>query len=237
MAGDLGVRERSVLEAATLPAAAMVSRQVPGPTIHRYGRVSILAVPERAAAAPVAGAEALREPPDGLDEIEQLGFAALQLRESESYLQTKRNRPRADEPWDMPSCSNVMPPPRPMVRAVGALSAGPTSSYLEGTVAVGIIIVQGPTAGLKFSAAERTQVVAEVQNGLGFYPTTNPIAGISFSYDIQNVTLSVPADPNAPDLEAHWRDPAMAAIGFSADWNGVLSYVEDLRLRLGTRWT
>lgn len=29
----------------------------------------------------------------------------------------------------------------------------------------------------------------------------------------------------------------MAAIGFSADWNGVLDYVEDIRTRFGTRWT
>ena len=29
----------------------------------------------------------------------------------------------------------------------------------------------------------------------------------------------------------------MAAIGFSADWNGVGAYVEDIRSRFGTRWT
>ena len=29
----------------------------------------------------------------------------------------------------------------------------------------------------------------------------------------------------------------MGAIGFSADWDGVLSYVEELRGRFGTRWT
>ena len=44
-------------------------------------------------------------------------------------------------------------------------------------------------------------------------------------------------DPDAADLEALWRDPAMAALGFSADWNGVGAYVEDIRARFGTRWT
>ena len=29
----------------------------------------------------------------------------------------------------------------------------------------------------------------------------------------------------------------MGALGYSADWNGVLSYVEDIRIRFGTRWT
>jgi hypothetical protein len=90
---------------------------------------------------------------------------------------------------------------------------------------------------LKFSDAELTKVIAEVQNGLGWFATTNPIVGISFSYDIQNVNLATPADPAAPDLEAHWRNPAMGAIGFSADWDGVLSYIEDIRSRFGTRWT
>ena len=103
--------------------------------------------------------------------------------------------------------------------------------------AVGIVIVQGPTAALKFSDAERTKVIAEVQDGLGYLATTNPLAGISFSYDIQIVNLATAADPNAADLEGLWRDPAMAAIGFSGDWNGVLAYVEDNRNRFGTRWT
>jgi hypothetical protein len=237
MAGDLGITERAVLEESAMPAAAVLSRLAPGPTIHRYGRVSILALPEQAIAEPVPGATDLREAPDDLSDVEQLGLAALQLRESEGYRAAKRRRPRAGEPWDMPSCITVLPAPRQAARAVGALSAGPTSSYLEGTVAVGIIIVQGPTATLRFSDAERTKVVAEVQNGLSFYATTNPIVGISFSYDIQNVTLAIPADPAAADKEAHWRNPAMAAIGFSADENGVLSYIEDLRTRFGTRWT
>ena len=234
MAGDLDITERAVLEGAALPSAAAPAR---GTTIHRYGRVSIVAAPGPADDRAVPGAAGFAEPLDGLSEVEHLGVAALRLRESEGYRAAKRNRPRADEDWDMPGCTTVVPGPQAGPRAVGALSAGPTSSYLEGTVAVGIIVVQGPTADLKFSDSELTKVVAEVQNGLSWYATVNPIVGISFSYDIQNVTLTTPADPAAADLEAHWRDPAMGAIGFSADWNGVLSYVEDLRTRFGTRWT
>ena len=237
MAGDLSITERAVLEGTTQPRAAGLSRQAREHVIHRYGRVSILAMPDEAIAQLVPGATELGEAPDGLNEVEQLGLAALRLRESAYYRRAKRNRPRAGEQWDMTRCTTVVPTPQAAAREVGARSAGPTSEYLEGTVAVGIIIVQGPTAALKFSDDERTKVVAEVQNGLGYYATTNPIVGISFSYDIQNVTLTTPADPAAPDLEAHWRNPAMGAIGFSADWNGVLSYVEDLRSRFGTRWT
>jgi len=237
MAGDLSISELAVLEEAGGPAAEALAPESPARAIHRYGRVSILAVPEDAAAAAVLAAPDLSESAEGLDEVERLGLAALRLRESEDYRAAKRNRPRAGEHWDMPDCTTVVPPPSPAGEAVAAPAGAPTSAYLEGTVAVGIVIVQGPTAALKFYDAERTKVVAEVQNGLGWYATTNPLVGISFSYDIQNVTLATPANPGAPDLEALWRDPAMGAIGFSADWNGVTAYIEDLRNRFGTRWT
>src|SRR5262252_8725716 len=108
MAGDLGITERAVLEGAAAAAAAL-DLQAWGPAIHRYGRVSILAVPGRADERPVPGAAELTESLDGLSEVEQLGLAALRLRESESYRAVKRNRPRAGEPWDMPSCINVVP--------------------------------------------------------------------------------------------------------------------------------
>src|SRR5215210_4887832 len=225
MAGDIEVMERAVLEGATRGAERV---------IHQYGRLDILAIPneESEAASRRLAAEIS---PSGLTEVEQLGLAALRLRESGEFRTAKQNRPRAGELWDMPDCTTVVPLP-PSARAAVA-AAAPTSEYLEGTVAVGIIIVEGPTADLKFSDSERAKVVAEVQNGLSFYATANPVAGISFAYDIQIVTLATPPDPNAADLEALWRDPAMGAIGFSADWAGVTEYVEDIRNRFGTRWT
>ncbi len=232
MAGDLDIMERAVLEGAARGAEPALDW--PGRAIHHYGRLRIVTVPEEAAedASRSLGAEI---PASGLTEVERMGLAALRLRDSAEYRNAKQNRPRKGEPWDMHDCTTVVPEP-PGARAAFA-AAAPTSAYLEGTVAVGIVIVQGPTADLRFSDAERTKVVAEVQNGLSFYATTNPVAGISFSYDIQIVTVDTPPDPNAADLEALWRDPAMGALGFSADWSGVTAYVEDIRNRFGTRWT
>ncbi|CAO5167592.1 conserved hypothetical protein [Frankia sp. AiPs1] len=119
--------------------------------------------------------------------------------------------------------------------SAGAAST-PTSSRLEGSVAVGLILVEGPTADLQFTAAERTKVVAEVQNGLSWYASTNPAAGLAFHYDIQIVRLSVAANPNATDLEALWRDPTMDRLGHKANFDGVYDYVDALRGRLGTTW-
>jgi hypothetical protein len=225
MAGDLGSIERAVL-ATTAP--------VRGRVIHRYGRLAILALPDEAAAGELPGEI---EAPAGLDEVERLGLAALRLRESDAYRAAKRHRPRAGDVWDMRDCTTVVPAPQPRALRPGAPAPAPTSAYFEGSVAVGIVIVEGPTASLKFSDAERTKVVAEVQNGLGWYAAVNPLAGISYTYDIRDVVLSVPPDPAAPDLEARWRNPTMAALGFSPDWNGVFAYVESLRSRFGTRWT
>jgi len=115
-------------------------------------------------------------------------------------------------------------------------ASAPTSAKLEGPVAIGLIIVEGPTTDLQFSAAERTKVVAEVQNGLSWYATTNPAAGLEFHYDIQIVRLSVAADPHATDLEALWRDPTMDRLGFAANFDGVYAYVDALRNRQHTNW-
>jgi hypothetical protein len=234
MAGDLDVTEAIALNGNGAVERRADAGEPTARVIHRYGELSILALRDGEAPEGVLRTTELGAAAATLGEAERLGLAALRLRESEEFRAAKRARPRSGEEWDMPNCTTVVPTPELDERA---RAAAPTSSYLEGTVAVGIVVVQGPTAALQFTDAEFTKVIAEVQNGLSWYATTNPVAGISFSYDIQNVGLSIAADPNAADLEAHWRDPAMGAIGFSADWAGVTAYIEDLRSRFGTRWT
>ncbi|ONH31394.1 hypothetical protein [Pseudofrankia asymbiotica] len=120
--------------------------------------------------------------------------------------------------------------------AQGDAGAAPLSSYLEGSVAVGLVLIEGPTADLQFTAAERTKVVAEVQNGLSWLAAANPAAEVSFSYDIQIVRLDRAADPSQDDLEAYWRDPTMAKLGYQANFDGVYDHADEVRGRLGTRW-
>jgi hypothetical protein len=195
----------------------------------------------------------------GLDRTETLGLEAFRLRASAAYRLAKQGRPRADEPWDMDGrCTDVAPPPGTSGRPAGAprtapeglratadgggtpagaqASAAPLSSYLEGSVAVGLIMVEGPNAALQFTAAERTKVVAEAQNGLSWLATSNPAADITFSYDIQIVRLGQNPDPSQSDLEAYWRDPTMAKLGYQANFDGVYDYANAIRSRLNTRW-
>ena len=89
---------------------------------------------------------------------------------------------------------------------------------MEGDIAVGIIIVGGPTPDLQFTEAERTKVVAEVQNGLSFLALSNPAAALTFFYDIQVINLDIPANPSSPDLEGLWRNPAMEALGYPGNF-------------------
>ena len=245
MAGILDVTERAVLGPDAAQESAAPSWPGGGYTLHRYGRVSIVAVPEG------PDVDLGRPEPgetDGLTEAEALGLAALRLRESDAYRVAKEKRPRAGETWDMPGCI-MAGGPRSDSGVLGA-SVEPhstNSEYLEGSVAVGIVFVQGPTDDLRFTSDEMVKAVAEVQGGLGFFPTINPVAGIGFVYDIQNLSLTVLPDPDAgkdPDpnvraekLEAVWRDPTLAELGHGAGVEGVRSYIEDLRRRFATRWT
>jgi Ricin-type beta-trefoil lectin domain-like len=222
-------------------AAAVTPQGVPGRVLHVYGeRVRIVEAEGGGETKPLYrtptrefGAMA-----DGaLTQVEALGVAAFRLRSSPEYANAKQNRLGQGKEWNLPpgGCTGAPQPAEAEALELGA-AAAPTSGYVEGPIAVGVVIVGGPTPDLQFSAAERTKVVAEVQNGLTYYSTTFAAAGLTFVYDIRHVQLTVPANPSAPDLEGLWRDPAMGSLGFPSSWAGVGQYVENLRTQLRTRW-
>ena len=77
-----------------------------------------------------------------------------------------------------------------MSRAEALAPAGaPTSARLTGSVAVGIIIVEGAYTSPEVSEDERVKVVAEVQNGLGWLASQSP-EGVTWVYDIHTVALT-----------------------------------------------
>ena len=239
MAGDLPIEETLVLVDGDAPGPVAAAPPPTGRVLHEYGhrvRVQTSSLDPGAATAappPDVSAEVLAR----LSETEAFGVSAIQLRLSEEYVEAKARRPRQGEQWDMDySCTEQGEAAAPEEAGAPVPPGAPTSAYLEGRVAVGVIMVEGPTADLQFSAAERAKVVAEVQNGLSYLATANPAAGVSFVYDIRVVRLDVTANPGDPDLEGRWRNPAMAALGFAADFGGVDAYVRDLRTRLDSRW-
>ena len=224
MAGDRKIQERAVFiegDAGTGPAALEV--------LHRYGRLGIIVEPGPPESG--NGEAALDEAFGSLTWAESIGLAALRLRQSSTYRDVKANRPRDGEVWDMQQCMTT-PPPRD---SSSGIALAQQQLHLEGPVAVGIVVVQGPTADLICSEAEILNIVAEVQNGLSFYPEANPYSGITFSYDVQIVNILAQPDPNATGaaLERVWLPPAMGELGFTAAQIGVSEYVADLRYRLG----
>ncbi|WP_121118239.1 hypothetical protein [Croceibacterium ferulae] len=211
-----------------------------GMPLHVYGpRVHIDRAPIGARTRPAAMPEAL----GGLSETERFGLDAFALRRSAEFRETKLRRPRDGEAWDMRGCR---PPPEYGPETIvfegeapgtGAEAIGPTTiATLDGSVAVGIIIVNGPDAATQFSAAQRTEVVAEVQAGLTWLGNQDPSAGISWHYEIRNVSITTATNATAASDEERWRNPAMAALGHTQNWQGVIDYVRALRGRLNTRW-
>ncbi len=245
MAQDLGFDEILVIHEAVgaLPAPGTVVAERAAPpaepegeqtrVLLRFGdRVEIRASAPgvRARGGPVAPnvSEAVLQE---LTETERFGVEAMQLRSQPGY---KTTRPRDGELWDMPGCAGA---PEPAPRDAGAARAIGTSDYLMGSVALGVVIVNGPTAATRFTAAEQTKVVAEVQAGAAFLANFNPWAGVSFSFNVRVVNIATQPNAAAANNEARFRDPAVAALGFQANWNGVSDYINSLRANLHTNWT
>lgn len=118
----------------------------------------------------------------------------------------------------------------------------PTSRYLTGSVAVGIVIVSRDQGSEEMTTQEQTTVVQQAQQGLDFLANAEPRANISFVYDIQPQTVTVSPGPVAgvpgayERFERPWRDAALANMGFAAGRTGYRQYVTDLRTRMGTDW-
>lgn len=261
MAGDVGIHEELVLGRASeappggigaaLESAATTAR---GQVVHQYGdQVAVVQIePDRAALLDEALPDGIRAAPsritkavrNKLSGTEALGLAAYELRTSDGYAEGKAARPLDGAAWDTdeaaaPGCTDLLPSLSPL--ALEALDARshvprPLSSRVSGSIAVGLVIVEGPTAALQFSAAERATVVAETQNGATWLGGQHPVRPVTWRWDIDVVRLAVTADPDAADLEARWRDPAMAALGYGAGMAGVAAYAEDLRRTLRTDW-
>src|SRR4030095_11855018 len=246
MAGDLPFEEILVIHdpVGELPAPGAAAAERSAVYLHpdteqtrvllRFGdRVEIRAGAEGRSRArvPDVAASVLQ----ALTPTERFGVEALQLRNSPAFAQAKAARPRDGQRWDMPGCAEPLPPSP--VAAASAAPAPGTSDYLMGSVALGVVIVNGPTTATQFTAAEQSQVVAEVPAGGGWVAGFNPWAGVSFSYDIRPVSITTQPNATASDNESRFRDPAVAALGFQANWNGVGDYVNSLRHTLQTHWT
>jgi len=255
MAGDIGIREQILI----LPkgvsrggsaGAALALAPAGGRIMHQYGtRVLLAELPPGGEArlrshSAMAEASFAAEADDDLTDTERLGVDAFALRQSPDYAEAKAARPHQGASWDGTdgsdplSCMGVDYPHRG--EGFGPDAGAPAlSARLTGKVAVGIVIIDGPSADLKFSAAERTKVVAEVQNGLGWLGAQNAAGAVSFTYEIHNPTITatpLTGNPTGAQMEDRFRDPAMQALGYGTGMAQVTKFANDLRTKLGTNW-
>ena len=175
-----------------------------GGLLHNYGpNVQIRrAQPAEIGGQPFAAAAVPKATVAVLNQTEKLGLSAFNLRRSAKYRAAKAKRPRDGEDWDMHGCAPEAPVGRDAMQALGAAAPGERGAgdpFLAGSVAVGIIIVNGPTAATRFSAAERVKVVAEVQAGLTWLGNQDPASGVSWHYEINNVSISTSTTATAAD--------------------------------------
>ncbi|AXY74598.1 hypothetical protein D3H65_11670 [Paraflavitalea soli] len=175
--------------------------------------------------------EELEQLKEGLDPVGQRGIAAFQLRQSEEFRKDCANRPHDGVAWNDKTIPGLQTPKRIDHKLYPDYTGTPTSSQMEGSVAVAIIIVSGPDA-LAFTPEEITTVDAKVQNGLSWLgvQTGTPV---SFHFALpRKVELTVPDDPSKPKNDNYWLDPTMEQLGYAT----ALDYVLAIREEMSTDW-
>jgi hypothetical protein len=244
VAGDIGIAESiAAPAAATLRAAGAAP---PIPVLHDYGpdfRIRI-GPAQATARAPV------RPNPQTLSENEQLGLAALELRESPQYAADKARRPYSGIAWakggsplhlnERAIVGRKAPAGREAggaaVRAGASVSAAPRAKRLKGRIAVGVIMVSGP-GRLALTRAQQVKIAAEVQNGLSWLGAQSPAKDITWLHDNRHVTVPTPPSPRIPargrehweHYERPWRDAVLQQMGFPKGKAGVDAYIASLK--------
>ncbi|MBK8468530.1 MAG: hypothetical protein WAR57_10240 [Candidatus Phosphoribacter sp.] len=108
------------------------------------------------------------------------------------------------------------------------------NDFFEGPVGLAVVFVQGPTAATQMSAAERTKISAEIQEGFVWLAAANRSAHLTFSVETHTVSLSV---ADATDLEEDtWRNAATTALGLGSGMTAVQSLAQGVRDRTRSRW-
>ena len=190
-----------------------------------------------------------------INDTSSLVIDAWNLRKSESFRDAKSSREDEGVTWDyhqktsdgdqltseeekekglgLKGCDIPVEDSDALESTTGAAAPTNTSEYMIGKVAVGVIIVDGPSGtDVKFSDQELTKVVAEVQEGSNILINLSPPgANLSFVYDIQRIQLNL--NPSSVSDEQQWRNPAMSRLGYPTGSAGLYNYLQHLRTN---RW-
>ncbi len=117
-----------------------------------------------------------------------------------------------------------------------------TSSFMIGSVAVGIVLPESAGNGENWTSTEQQQVVTEIQAGLDHWKSWGGAsANLSFVYEIK-YNVATTYEPISKPIDQHcpWISEVMTNIGFPGAGGPCLlqsrDYINDLRTRKGTDW-
>lgn len=183
------------------------------------------------------------QPYDPLDNVSKLVVAAWNSFQSKLPAEKDTASPAKGLSW---SAAGLQPPLKlgwdgEREREITLGSTGvATSLYLIGSVAIGVIIVSGSYAPLAFSDDDKIKVLAETMQGLKFLVHAEPLANISFVYNIHSVMVTALPDESCNDFnscEEIWRDPALNELGYPAGMQGCREFAAGLKNINDTNWS
>jgi hypothetical protein len=115
-----------------------------------------------------------------------------------------------------------------------------TSSYLAGSVAIGIVLPESAGNMENWTEIEMNCVVSKIQDGLAWWQSRSaPQTNLSFVYDVHKAvpTQYEPIDMSDSDVGL-WISETMGAMGFSGtdSYERVYNYTDYLRSTYHTQW-
>lgn len=117
----------------------------------------------------------------------------------------------------------------------------PTSLVMNRGIAVGVVVISGPSSDLKFSEDDIDKVYSECLAALDFLSGANPEARIHFTIEMTPVTITAkPLDQScggsSEPCESVFRDPALAILGYTPSAAGSGEYARHLQSEVATSW-
>ena len=230
-------------------AAKLEVESLGGRIVHKFSPTAFVAeLPETADSTGLTASTS--QPTQPLDEATQLAVTAWAATTNKQARAEGAPAPNEGLSWDT---SGFEPPleygtPAATARSeiaeseIAESTGTPTSRYLVGSVAVGLVLVSRNTGTEAMTQQERIKIVQEAQEGLDFLAGVEPQAQVSFAYDIRPITVDTAPGPYAGTsdqyerFERDWRDDALADMGYAAGRNGYRQYANDLRATLRTDW-
>jgi hypothetical protein len=164
--------------------------------------------------------------------------------------------PDLGKAWDAPDRLPPNPPPEireqldkmeaelfPELAARGTEALGAPNfniPVLVGRIAVGLVYVDSTVAQFQITDEEKSKILSETIEGLNMLSGFEPRANIQWFYNIKRPKISLTAnqftDANQNSWEDMWRNAALAAMGYSANINGMNAYINDIKTSNNADW-